>query len=130
MNVLPKERLKQIYDNTIESGDYYSEKIDDIDFYSLLCKATASNNLYKIVGCNLCMFKTLYNESDSILILFSIPVSVNTDVVSDNKHVSERIMEILKIIEDCFITVEYLNAKDIKEEKFVYILVVKKIKED
>lgn len=132
MNITPKERLRQIFENTIDSGLQYNGNIDEIDFYSLLCKSTSNNQLYKILSCNLSMFNCKFENDDSILIIFSIPTSLNVDKISnqENKHISERIMEILQIVEECFITVDYMNLKTIKEDKFTYMTIVKKIKEE
>ncbi len=132
MNITPKERLRQIFENTIDSGLQYNGNIDEIDFYSLLCKSTSNNQLYKILSCNLSMFNCKFENDDSILIIFSIPTSLNVDKIpnQENKHISERIMEILQIVEECFITVDYMNLKTIKEDKFTYMTIVKKIKEE
>jgi len=132
LNITPKERLRQIFENTIDSGLQYNGNIDEIDFYSLLCKSTSNNQLYKILSCNLSMFNCKFENDDSILIIFSIPTSLNVDKISnqENKHISERIMEILQIVEECFITVDYMNLKTIKEDKFTYMTIVKKIKEE
>ena len=133
-NIHPKDRIRQIFESTIDSGLTHTGNIDEIDFYSLLCKSTSNNQLYKIFSCNLIMFKYTYENEDSILIIFSIPASLNTESISvnqqDNKHISERIMDILKIVEECFITVDYMDLKNIKEEKFLYMVIVKKLKDN
>ena len=129
-NKNPVERLKQIYEDTIENGETFNGDINNIDFYSLMCKATASNNLYKLFSCNLFMFKYTYEEVDSILIIFSIPASLNKDNDKENKHLSERIMDVLKTIEDCFIFIDYMNLKNIKEDNFSYLTVIKKIQNE
>ena len=132
MNTLPKERFRQIFESTIDSGISYTGDLENIDFYSMLCKSTSNNQLYKILNCNLSMFNYKYQEADSILIIFSLPNSLNSDNVSshDNKHISERIMEILQIVEECFITVDFMDLKSVKEEKFVYMTIIKKIKDE
>lgn len=129
----PEERLKQIFESTVESGLKYDGNIDEIDFYSLFCKSTANNQLYKLFSCNLSMFKYTYENDDSVLIIFSIPISLNLDRIEngnqqENKHISERIMEILRIVEECFIVVDYMDLKNIKEDKFMYMVIVKKLK--
>jgi len=129
LNIKPKDRLREIFNLTIESGLYYQGSLDELDFYSLLCKATANNHLYKLLGCNLCMFNYKFNDEDSILIIISIPVSLNENI-QINKHISERIMDILKIIEECFSVIDFMNLKDVKEDKFFYMTIVKKIKGD
>lgn len=130
-NITPRERLRQIFESTIDSGLTHIGNVEEIDFYSLLCKSTANNQLYKILTSNVSMFNYKYENDDSVLIFFSIPVSLNTDNISqqDNKHISERIMDILKIIEECFVTVDYMDLKNIKEDKFVYMIIIKKLKD-
>lgn len=132
MNITPKERLRQIFETTIDSGILYNGNINEIDFYALLCKSTSNNQLYKVLSCNLSMFNYQYENEDSVLIIFSIPSSLNVDKVpnQENKHISERIMDILQLVEECFITVDYMDLKTIKEDKFVYMTIVKKIKEE
>jgi hypothetical protein len=132
LNTSPKERLTQIFESTIDSGSIYNGNIDEIDFYSLLCKSTSNNQLYKILSCNLSMFNYKFEDEDSVLIIFSIPSSLNIDKIQnqENKHISERIMDIIQLVEECFITVDYMNLKTVKEDKFVYMTIVKKIKED
>lgn len=132
----PEERLKQIFENTIDSGLKYTGNIEEIDFYPLMCKSTANNQLYKLFSCNLSMFNYEYEGEDSILIIFSIPISLNLDSKiengnqPENKHISERIMDIVRIVEECFITVDYMDLKNIKEDKFMYMIIVKKLKSD
>lgn len=130
MNLTPKERLQQIFDTTIESGLNYVDSFDDIDFYSLLCKATANNQLYKFFSCNLFMFNCKFENEDSIMIVFCIPITLNTDNnQQENKHISERIMDILKSVEECFVTIDYMKLTEVKEDKLTYMVVIKKIKD-
>jgi hypothetical protein len=132
LNTPPKERLRQIFESTIDSGEKYSGNIEDIDYYALLCKSTANNQLYKIFSCNLSMYNYSFKNEDSVIMVFSIPTSINnnTDNQTENKHISERIMDVLKVVEDCFVTVDYMDLKNIKEDKFLYMTIVKKIKEE
>jgi len=129
LNTLPKERLRQIFESTIDSGEKYCGNVDEIDYYSLLCKSTANNQLYKIFSCNLFMYNYTYKEDDAVLMVFSIPLSLS-DNSQENKHVSERIFDVLKIVEECFVTVDFMDLKTVKEDKFLYMTIVKKIKED
>lgn len=126
MNTIdPKNRLKQIFETTIDSGLKYSGDINEIDFYSLICTSTANNNLYRIINCNVVMFNCEYKNEESILMIFSIPLTLN----DDTKHISERIIDVLKLVEDCFITVDFMDLKNVKEDKFYYMIVIKNIKE-
>ena len=127
MNTIePKDRLKQIFEETIDSGLKHVGNINELDYYSLLCKSTASNKLYKILNCSVSMFNYEYKDEDSVLIIFSIPITLEVE----NKHVSERIMDMLKIIEDCFINTDFMCLKNVKEDKFYYLTIVKSLKDD
>lgn len=123
-----KERLKDIFLSTIDSGlTYKIENLDEIDYYKLLCQSIANNKIVKMFNCNLSMFNCKYSDEDSVLIIFSIPLSIKEEN-SDGKHISERIMDIIKTVEDCFVTVDYMKLKEVKEDKFSYITIIKKIK--
>ena len=54
----PTERIKEIFETTCDSDFKYSGNIAEIDCYSLLCKATAMNKLYRLLGCNVLMITT------------------------------------------------------------------------
>ncbi len=124
-NTDPKVRLKQFFESTIDSGIKYFGNINEIDYYTLLCQSTANNTMYKIIDCNLLMFNYQYNNKDSVLMIFSIPLLNN-----ENKHISEKIMDVLKLIEDCFITIDHMDLKNSKEDKFYYLTVVKNLKDE
>lgn len=120
-----KERLTEIFDNTIDTGLKYEGSHTSLDYYNLFCKAASNNNLYKVLGNNVCMFNCSYENSDAIMVLFSIPINASESV--GNKSIADRIMEIIYGIEECFITADYMKSEEVKEDKFVYITVIKKI---
>ena len=125
------ERLQDIYDETLESGvKIQLPNIEDIDYYSLLCKATANNKMYKMFNCNLCSFMCEFEGEDSVVVIYSLPAPSKLDESPDKKHPSEKAMDIIKVIEQCFITVDYISFKEVKEDKFSYITAIKKIKEN
>jgi hypothetical protein len=116
-------KLKEIFENTVESGLKYEGDMEGIDFYSLFCKAAANDQLFKMFGNNLCMFNYKKDDKDAILMIFSIPVS-NPDEGAA-KNVAERVMEVVREVEKCFVTLDYLRSVEIKEEKFVYVTAIK-----
>ena len=120
-----KDKLKTVFNDTIENGSKYDENLKDIDFYNLFCKAASKDNLYKIYGNNFCMFNCYYKEIESILMIFAVPINIEEDY--GTKQVAERVMKIVKDLEDCFITLEYLKAKEVDEDKVMYIICVKQI---
>src|SRR4030043_43334 len=106
MNV--KDRLKEIFELTVESGIPYEGSLDQIDFYNLFCKAAAKEKLYKLLGNNLCMFNYNYNNRDAVMLVFYIPINSED---TGAKNVAERVMDIVENIEECFITLDYLKSQ-------------------
>jgi hypothetical protein len=121
-----KDRLKEIFETTVESGIKYEGSHTSPEYYNLFCKAAAKEQLYRIMGNNVCMFNYSYNESDSVMILFSIPVNSNE---TGAKNIAERVMEVIAGVEECFITTDYVKSEEVKEDKFIYITVIKKVGE-
>ena len=124
MSPQTRDRLKEIFEATVESDIKYDGSIENIDYYSLFCKAASKEKLYRIMGNNVCMFNCKYNDKDSILIVFFIPI--NTEETGA-KNVAERVMEIVEEIELCFVTLDYLKSQEVKEDKFVYITAIKRV---
>lgn len=122
-----KDRLKELYLNTVNTGLELVDDLDSIDYYGALCKAGTEKTLYKMFSCNMCMFKYNYDGRDSVIIIFSIPSPSNPESKEDGdtRHISQKIMELVKVIEDCFIRVDYMNLKDVKEDKFSYFTIIK-----
>ena len=59
--------------------------------------------------------------------IFSIPINLPEE--SGAKNVAERVMEIVIMLEKCFVTLDYLKSEEVKEDKFIYIVAGKKIGE-
>lgn len=116
-------KLKEHFENTMESGLSFDGNVKSLEYYNLFCKAAANNQLYKIFSNNLCMFNCSYNNFDSILMIFSIPINMETS----SKNIAERVMEIVDLLEKSFITLDFLKSEEIQEDKVVYITCVKKI---
>jgi len=116
------ERLKEIIDNTIENGLKVDTQIENIEYYNLFCKAASKNHLFKLFGNNVCMFNTTYESKEAILALFSIPI--NSDE-SGAKGVAERVMEVILALETCLVTLDYVKSEEVKEDKFVYVSIIK-----
>jgi hypothetical protein len=122
------DKLREVFETTVESGIKYEGSIENPDYYGLVCKAAAQDQLYKLLGNNLCMFNCESDGVDSILMLFSIPI--NTSEESGAKHVAERVMEVVESIERCFVTLDDVKSEQIQEDKFVYVTAIKKIGRD
>lgn len=122
------KKIKELFDKTIESDFRYNGKLDNIDYFSCICKATANDQMIRFQGSNLSMFNYRFNNKESVLMVFSIPLSNEHEEYNKQnkkKHVTERIMNIIKTIERFFITLDYIDCKQLKEDKFAYLTVVK-----
>ncbi len=119
------ERLKEVFENTIDSGIKYEGAVETPEYYSLFCKAAAKDQLHKLMGNNLCMFNCNYDNDDAIMIIFSMPINSQD---SGAKNVAERVMEVITEVEKCFITLDHIKSEEVKEDKFVYVTAIKKIK--
>ena len=120
-------KLKEYFDQTIENGLKYEGPLKNIDFYSLFCQAASKNSLYKLMGNNLCMFNTVYNSKEAVLVIFSIPL--NTTEETGSKGMAERTMEVVDNMERCFINLDKVMSQEVKEDKFMYLLFVKILNE-
>jgi hypothetical protein len=120
-----KQRLKDIFETTIESGIKYDGVIENPDYYGLFCKAAANDQLFKLMGNNLCMFNCELDNTEAVMILFSIPI--NTSEESGAKNVAERVMEVVENMEKCFTTLDELKSEVVQEDKFVYVTALKKV---
>ncbi len=120
-----QQRLKEIFENTLESGNKYEGSLENPDYYGLFCKAAASEQLFKLMGNNICMFNCEMDQKDAVMILFSIPI--NTSEESGAKNVAERVMEVVENMELCFTTLDEVNSEIVQEDKFVYVTAIKKV---
>jgi hypothetical protein len=122
-----KERLKEIFETIIESNLRFEGSIKNIDFYGTFCKAAAKDHLYKLNSNNVCMFNLTYDGDESVLFIFALPITPNEDS-QNQKGISERVMEVVNDLEVTFIVIDYLKTYEVKEEKFVYVVAIKRIK--
>ncbi len=124
MDVFAK-KIKEIFDFVIESGSIHEEGIENPDYYNLFCKAATKDQLWRILGNNVCAFNYYFDNQDAVLLVFSIPI--NTPEETGAKNVAERVMEIVENMETILITLDYAHSKEVKEDKFIYITIVKKL---
>lgn len=120
-----QERLKEIFENTLESGIRYEGPVDKPEYYNMFCKAASNDQLFQLMGNNLCMFNCRKDEEDVVMMMFSIPI--NSSEEAGAKNVAERVMEVVENIEECFITIDDIKTEPVQEDKFVYVTVVKSI---
>jgi len=120
-----KEKLKEIFENTVESGVKYDGSVDKPEYYNLFCKAAANDQLFKLMGNNLCMFNSQKDGKEVVMMLFSIPI--NSSEEAGAKNVAERVMEVVENAEECFITLDGVRTEPVQEDKFVYVTVLKSV---
>ena len=121
-------KLKEISENTLDAGIKYEGSLTNPDYYGLFCKAAANEQLFKLMGNNLCMFNCELDQNEALMILFSIPI--NTSEESGAKNVAERVMEVVENLETCFVTLDDVKSEVVQEDKFVYVTAIKKIGKD
>ena len=117
-------RLREIFESTIDSDLQYDDKIENMDYYSLFCKAASSDKLYKLYGNDVCAFNYDNNGNDSVMFLFFLPINSED---TGTKNIAERVMDVIKKVEQCFITLDYASSIEVKEDKFIYIVIVKNV---
>jgi len=117
-----RTRIRKTFQETLNSDLSYSKQIEDIDF-TVMTKSMAVEKTIKVMGCIVCMFNYLFEETPSILIVFSY--YPKDDVGS--KHISEKTIEVIDLLQEVFITLDHIDIINVKSDPFVYIVAVKKI---
>lgn len=116
-----KKKLKEAFDEVIASDLTYNKPISDID-YTVLTKAMGVDKVQKVLGCNVCLFNYSFENCPSVLIVFCYYPKED----SGSKHISEKTIDIISLLQDTFITLDYVDIITVKSEPFVYITAVKK----
>lgn len=122
---LVKARLREIFDTTIDSTAEYKGDLNNINYYDLICKSATQNSLFKVMGNNLCMYNYMFEGVESILMIFVVSASSKEETSS--KNIAEKVFEVIKELEECFITLDYVKSNHVVEDKFIYITAIKKI---
>ena len=120
---MKENKLFQIFEETVDSDERYEGTLYDIDHYSLICKAAAKDRLFKFKEANVCMFNFENEGMDNVFMLFSMPINAKDGV----KNIAERVISMVDDIEKSFITLDHISSRELKEEKFIYIVCIKKV---
>ena len=125
-----RKKFKDLYDKAMESDQYF-ENIDQtsINFFDLVFKASSKNLYCLFKGNNLCIFKCKYYNDPYMMIIFGIPSKKKSET-SGKKFISERIIDLIKCVEDCLITVDKMKSFENQDDKFVYLSCMKKINKE
>lgn len=124
MNKKLEQKFKEVYESTLENVDLrYTGNLKNIDYFGLFLKAGSSEKLYKFLGLNTCMFNYIHEKKDSVIIIFSIPNGEE----SSTKFIADKVMDIVELSESVFITLDYIKSKEVKDDKFIYVTIIKQL---
>jgi hypothetical protein len=115
-------KLKEVFESVLESEHKYEGSVKNINYIDLFYKAASKRNLFKLMGSDVCMFSCNFEDKDAVLMVFYIPINSED---TGAKNIAERVMQVVEEVEGCFITLDYLNSEEVKEDKFVYVVAVK-----
>jgi len=124
-----RDKLREYYENTIESGLKYNDSLTNINYFALQCKAAENNQLHTLLGNNICMFNYRDEKEDYVMILFSIPLNPSNEDNS-KRSMSERVMEIIEQLEKCFVTIDNIKTEPVQEDKHIYITALKSVEQE
>ncbi len=117
-----QDKLKEVFESTLETDFKYDGSIENLRHIDLFYKAASKRNLFKLMGNDVCMFNCNYEGKESVLIIFYIPINTED---SGAKNIAERVMQVVEEVEKCFVTLDFLKSEEVKEDKFIYITIVK-----
>ena len=121
-----QQRLQECYNYAIESGPLFKGNLDNPDYCSLMYKAASNDSMSEMKGFNLYYYRCEYDGDDAVMFMFTIPLNRETH---GGKHLVEKIMSIVDDVEQVFTTIDFCNSEEVKEDKFAYLIAIKRIKE-
>ncbi len=116
-----ENKLKTCFKQIAKNGYEYNCNLKKIDYFQAMMLAIDNKQMFKYNSNNVYFFRHCYDNTDSVLMIFAIPMESN-----DPKSLSERIFDVLKDIQYTFITLDYRNLKN--DQQFTFMTVVKKVK--
>jgi hypothetical protein len=117
-----KLRLRKAFQEILLSDLRYNKTIEDIDF-TVITKFIMNNELIKVLGCEVSIFNYSFEDNPAVLIVFSY--YPKDDVGS--KHISEKTIDIVDLLQETFITLDFIDIINPKGEPYVYIIAIKKV---
>ena len=129
-----KTKLETIFNSIIKDKTQfvYDGPLENFEYYDMMWQAGEKNCLYTFAGNNLCMFNCKYENEDAIIMLFGIPLNIevkehNKKIVNYVKEVNERIMDLVILLENFFIILDFVSSVEKTEEKFSFLFIIKKL---
>jgi len=117
-----KLKLKKAFEEVLSSDLKYNKQIEDID-YTVLTKAMAVDKTIKVLGCIVCMFNCVFENCPAVLIVFSYFPKED----AGSKHISEKTIDVIDLLQEVFITLDHIDIISPKSEGYVYIVSIKKV---
>ncbi|OQB41129.1 MAG: hypothetical protein BWY04_01015 [candidate division CPR1 bacterium ADurb.Bin160] len=124
------EKFCKVVKTAMDSDIIYDRDIESIDFFNLflsLSEDKLAGNFNKIP---LAITKYKYEGSNALMVIFSIvPMCDDYEKKSYlSKDQNELILNLIKLVEESLIFVDYINIKE--ESKYTFLVIIKKIKGD
>jgi hypothetical protein len=117
------EKIKNIIKKTVELPQSYNDDIHKINCFKMFMNVK-HENIYKMMNFNICSFNYEYEGYKSVLLIFSTSIN-DKDTTKDTTN---KIINVIDILEKSLITLDYIESKEIKEDNQIYLIVVKKLK--
>lgn len=107
----------------ITESDFFT-----INYKKLIDTSKQSGTNYVFKSVPVYMLKVKYDECDSILMLFTIPMD-DEGRVGGSKSLVEKIMEIIENAESTFVKIDFVQSTPVKEDSISYLLLIKKLED-
>lgn len=122
-------RLEEIIKQIKEDFTDYKIESDEVSFFNLFLREHENNkNLSIIKGCDVLTYKYIFEEENSVLLVFSIP-NLNENNKTETRSTNEKILGIIKLLEDYFTYLDFVSLKsEGTNEQYSYLVVIKKLK--
>ena len=125
------KKLNDIIEQVKEKNEYFETDIinEDIELFNLFLKSEEEKTSYLFKRCLLLSYNYIYQDNESLLFIFSIPsYDVEKNKNSSQKSVNENILNLIKIFEEYFVYIDYINIKkEGQSNQFNYLIIIKKI---
>ena len=118
MSKFHRRKYTKIFLDTVESDIEYCGEIDKLNILN-----TKPEDLHKINTNHVAMFKYLYENHESVVMIFCLPINSDKET-STSKSVAERVMTIIKDSEICFTCLDFSTSQS--DTGFIYLKMIKK----
>lgn len=122
-----ENKLRKIFEETIENNKRkYEGSLKHLPCSDLILSSISTKKNYRYETNNLCMLNYKYHGEDSVLMIFAIPIKSS----EDSRPYNERVFDVLRDVEEAFITLDYRQLKEFEEDKYMYFICIKVIEEE